>query len=143
MATKFDFQRMRAYQLATALYAEVLPAVRRTEWPERALADQLIRAASSIALNIAEGAGEFSPREKVRFYRMARRSAWECVAILDLLKDGRANRAPFIANQQDALNQISALLTATIKRRQSAITPTDDRTPIPNTFAKRAARLAK
>jgi len=34
-------------------------------------------------LNIAEGAGESSPNEKVRFYRMARRSAIECAGILD------------------------------------------------------------
>jgi hypothetical protein len=37
-------------------------------------------------LNIAEGAGEFSTREKMRFYRMARRSATECAAILDICR---------------------------------------------------------
>ena len=39
------------------------------------LVDQLRRAATSIVLNIAEGAGEFSPKDKARFYRMAKRSA--------------------------------------------------------------------
>lgn len=48
------------------------------------LADQLQRAASSITLNIAEGAGEFSPAEKARFYRIAKRSATECAAIVDV-----------------------------------------------------------
>jgi len=33
-------------------------------------------------LNIAEGAGEFSPSEKARFYRMALRSGTECAAIV-------------------------------------------------------------
>jgi four helix bundle protein len=37
-------------------------------------------------LNIAEGAGEFSPSEKARFYRMARRSATECAAILHVCR---------------------------------------------------------
>jgi len=37
-----------------------------------------------VALNIAEGAGEFAPAEKARFYRIARRSATECAAILDV-----------------------------------------------------------
>jgi four helix bundle protein len=41
------------------------------------------RAASSIALNIAEGAGEYARHEKNRFYRMAKRSATECAAVLD------------------------------------------------------------
>ena len=47
------------------------------------LADQLRRAAASIPLNVAEGAGEFATAEKARFYRIARRSATECAAILD------------------------------------------------------------
>jgi four helix bundle protein len=59
-----------------------------------ALADQLDRAAVSIALNIAEGAGEFARKEKARFYRIARRSATESAAVLDVaqaleLADGR------------------------------------------------------
>jgi four helix bundle protein len=32
---------------------------------------------------MAEGAGEFSSKEKARFYRMAKRSATECAACLD------------------------------------------------------------
>ena len=48
------------------------------------LSDQLQRAALSISLNIAEGAGEYAIDEKVRFYRMARRSATECAGILDV-----------------------------------------------------------
>ena len=55
------------------------------------LSDQLHRAAVSIPLNIAEGAGEFSQGEKARFYRIARRSATECAAILDVC--GRLNLA--------------------------------------------------
>ena len=48
------------------------------------LGDQLRRAATSIALNIAEGAGEFSKPDKARFYRFARRSGTECAAALDV-----------------------------------------------------------
>ena len=48
------------------------------------LSDQLRRAALSIPLNIAEGAGEYAVEEKVRFYRMAKRSATECAGILDV-----------------------------------------------------------
>jgi len=39
-----------------------------------ALKERLDSAASSVVANIAEGAGEFSGKEKARFYRMARRS---------------------------------------------------------------------
>ncbi len=46
--------------------------------------DQLQRAALSISLNIAEGAGEYAIDEKARFYRMAKRSATECAGVLDV-----------------------------------------------------------
>jgi len=48
------------------------------------LSDQLQRAALSISLNIEEGAGEYAIDEKVRFYRMAKRSVTECAGILDV-----------------------------------------------------------
>ncbi len=47
--------------------------------------DQIDRASGSVVANIAEGAGEFRPREKARFYRMARRSAIEISAWLDII----------------------------------------------------------
>ena len=35
-------------------------------------------------MNIAEGAGEYAVEEKIRFYRIAKRSATECAGILDV-----------------------------------------------------------
>ncbi len=48
------------------------------------LADQLKRAAWSIPLNIAEGCGKRGPNDKKRFYAIARGSAMECAAIIDV-----------------------------------------------------------
>jgi len=48
--------------------------------------DQIDRAAGSVVANIAEGAAEFAPKEKARFYRMARRSAVEIAAWLDIIR---------------------------------------------------------
>jgi len=83
---QFDHEKLDVYQtavewvaLAQQIVAEMLGA--HGHGP---LADQLQRAASSITLNIAEGAGEFSSAEKARFYRIAKRSATECAAILDV-----------------------------------------------------------
>ena len=49
------------------------------------LKNQLDRAASSIVLNLAEGAGRQSPKDSKRFYIIAFGSLRECQAILDLL----------------------------------------------------------
>ena len=80
---------MDAYRVARELNAGAAELASRLGPGRGDLADQLRRAASSVALNIAEGAGEFTPREKARFYRIARRSATECAAVLDALVDTR------------------------------------------------------
>ncbi|MGE0453670.1 MAG: four helix bundle protein [Vicinamibacteria bacterium] len=50
-----------------------------------ALRDQLDRASVSVCLNTAEGAGRTSPAEKCHFFSIARGSATESGAALDLL----------------------------------------------------------
>jgi four helix bundle protein len=47
--------------------------------------DQLARAGDSVALNIAEGNGKFSQKDRARFFQIAHGSALECAACLDLL----------------------------------------------------------
>jgi four helix bundle protein len=46
--------------------------------------DQLGRAGDSIALNIAEGNGKFSQKDRARFFQIAHGSALESAACLDL-----------------------------------------------------------
>ena len=48
------------------------------------LKDQLLRASSSVVLNTAEGFGSSSRGVKQRHYEIARGSAVECIAVLDL-----------------------------------------------------------
>ncbi|MFH1017330.1 MAG: four helix bundle protein [Pseudomonadota bacterium] len=48
--------------------------------------DQLLRAALSVVLNLAEGSAKPTPKERRRFYAIALGSLREVQAILDLLK---------------------------------------------------------
>ena len=70
------------------------------------LRDQFNRAASSVALNIAEGFGSFSSGVKRRHYEIARGSAMECVAILDLVSGSESG-----SGSGSELNETRGLFT--------------------------------
>ncbi|MCS4054132.1 four helix bundle protein [Salinibacter ruber] len=85
MAYKFEdlevWQRALDYADQIHDIAEQLPKHERYN-----LADQMTRAANSIALNIAEGSTGQSDAEQDRFLRIAIRSLLETVASLHLIK---------------------------------------------------------
>lgn len=103
------------------VYRKSIDAVRACEAVARAvergrpdLADQLRRASCSIPFNIAEGAAEMSTKEKLRFYRIARRSSGECGAILEVISISAAPAPPTEAARR-AVNETFALLVRTAK----------------------------
>ena len=80
----FEHEKLDVYQAAIELVIVIEDVIKQLPKGRAYLVDQLQRAGSSVSLNIAEGAGEFSTNEKKRFYRMARRSATECASIIDI-----------------------------------------------------------
>ncbi len=83
VAPCLDAERLDCYQVA--LEFQQLPP-RLVGKGHRELRDQLHRASLSILLNTAEGAGRTSGLDKARFYSMARGSATECAAIVDVIR---------------------------------------------------------
>jgi four helix bundle protein len=79
-----DHEKLDVYHVAVEFVIVADGIVEHLPRGRGYLSDQLQRAALSISLNIAEGAGEYSIDEKARFYRMAKRSATECAGILDV-----------------------------------------------------------
>jgi len=72
--------KFRSYQLAVQFYR-----VAQGQKAPGFLKTQLLRAASSVALNLAEGSAKGSPRDRKRFYEIALGSTRECEAIVQLL----------------------------------------------------------
>ncbi|MGH7481141.1 MAG: four helix bundle protein [Longimicrobiales bacterium] len=107
----FDHRRLDVYRVSVTFVVVMIaePLARK----RRYLADQFRRAGTSIPLNIAEGSGEFSGQQKRRFYRIARRSAVECVAILDVLRAAQLGNEAQLA--EALLDRITAMLTAMTK----------------------------
>jgi len=84
-----DAEKLTVYQVALdlqVLASGLVPS------QHRVLHDQLERASLSVVLDIAEGAGRRSRKDKRRFYAMARGSACECAAVVDVLR--RRHLAP-------------------------------------------------
>jgi four helix bundle protein len=87
---EYKFQDLLIYQLALKYINQVYDLVRELPEIERYnLSSQLIRAATSIALNIAEGSTGLSIKEQIRFLNLAIRSYLETVACLDLIQKRR------------------------------------------------------
>ena len=63
----FDHEKLDVYQAAIEFVALADDVVENLPRGRLYLADQLQRASTSIELNVAEGAGEFSRNEKTRF----------------------------------------------------------------------------
>ncbi|MCI0380756.1 MAG: four helix bundle protein [Gemmataceae bacterium] len=77
--------------------------------------DQLERASSSIPLNIAEGNGKYTPKDRCRFLDTAHRSALECASVLDVLvAKGKLTREQ-IRPGKERLQRIVRMLIGLIK----------------------------
>ena len=85
---KLPNEKLIAYQLALEFHRSVMPLARFRGFAN--LRDQLLRAADSVVLNIAEGAGRTSRDDKARFYAIAQGSLIECAAVLDCLRNRAA-----------------------------------------------------
>ena len=83
------------------------------------LADQLHRAATSIVLNIAEGAGKFSKPDKRRYYLSAAGSTTECAAIFDVFLRLRAVPAERHSEAKALLERIASMLIKLAKSLHS------------------------
>jgi four helix bundle protein len=80
----FPFEKLQVYQKAVAFADTVCTLTKGFPRGYFFLADQLNRAALSIAANIAEGNGRFTKPDRKNFFTIARGSVRECVPLLEL-----------------------------------------------------------
>ena len=111
----FDHEKLKVYQLSIDLVVLGDDVVERLPKGRAYLADQLQRASTSVVLNIAEGAGEYSRQEKSRFYRMAKRSATECAAIFDVCERLQLIEKVLCEKSRELLVHIVNMLTKLAK----------------------------
>ncbi len=110
----FDFQNLAVYKKAKLFHINCKNLIQSKKL-DRFVVDQLGRASFSVPLNIAEGSGKFSKADRKNYFTTARASIFECVAVLDILKDeGKLTVSDFEDMLKDA-DELSRVLYSMIK----------------------------
>jgi len=115
MKTYFDHEKLDVYQESIAFcgwVGEFLAAISA----KAAAKDQLDRASTSVPLNIAEGNGKFSAKDRARFLEMARGSALECAACLDVLHVRKLASEEQIVVAKERLSRIVQMLIGLLRK---------------------------
>jgi len=112
---EFDHEKLDVYRVSIEFVSVTESVVSAIPKGRAYLSDQLRRAGTSIVLNIAEGAGEFCSNEKARFYRMAKRSATECAAVLAICQGLGLISTRDVITGRDLLLRIVSMLTKMVK----------------------------
>ncbi len=110
----FDHEKLEVYQEAIAFCA--WPGDLIDKLPRMAARDQLDRASTSIPLNIAEGNAKFSAPDRSRFFEIARGSAVECAACLDVLVARKATDRTFVRARKEQLAGIVRMPVGLLRR---------------------------
>jgi len=119
----FGHEQLDVYRLSLDYVVRSRRIAERLSGSDRHLRDQLLRAAQSVPLNIAEGNGRGTDPDRRRHFEIARGSALECAAIQDILEVlGTIEPAQ---NREDkaTLVRIVAMLTKLGKRERPVATP--------------------
>ena len=107
----FDHEKLDVYRLAVEYVADSFGIAKELSGLHRHSRDQWLRAAQSIPLNIAEGNGKRSLKDRGRYFDIARGSALECSAIQDVLLVSGAIQVQTSDPLKGKLKRIVAMLT--------------------------------
>ncbi len=111
---QFDHEKLTVYQHSikfVAWAAELLESVPKST----AVYDQLDRASTSVPLNIAEGNGKSTPKDRCKYFDTARGSALECAACLDVLLAKKKINSETAENGKALLIEIVSMLIGLIR----------------------------
>ncbi|SRR5579884_3138283 len=114
----FDHEKLEVYREAIAFVAW-LSSVLEDSVRVGDVKDQLDRASTSIVLNLAEGNGKHTLKDRCRFFDTAHGSALECAAGLDILVAKSKLTPDQIVAGKERLQKIVRMLMGLIKRNST------------------------
>ena len=114
MPPLFDHEKLTAYQ-ASIRFVAWSDSLLETVPKSLAVHNQMDRASTSIPLNLAEGNGKFTSADRCRYFDIARGSALECAACLDVLVAKKKLSAGEVAEGKMMLVEIVSMLVGLVK----------------------------
>jgi len=113
MKARFDHEKLNVYQASLTFITWATELISKVD-AKAAVKDQLDRASTSVALNIAEGNGKFAIKDRCRFLDFARGSALECAACLDVLVAKKLSDETAVWPGKEQLIEIVSMLMGLI-----------------------------
>ena len=110
----FDHEKLVAYQKSIQFVSWSTDLL-ETISAKYSVCDQLERAATSVPLNIAEGNGKHTTPDRCRYFGIARGSALECAACLDVFVAKAKCNDNQIQEGKALLHEIVSLLIGLIR----------------------------
>src|SRR5690349_1665107 len=111
----FAFKKLQVYQKAISFADAICTLTRDLPRGYFLLADQLNRAALSIAANIAEGNGRFTKADRRNFFGIGRGSVQECIPLLELALRQDLLKSDYHATLKAQLEEVAKMLSGLIK----------------------------
>jgi four helix bundle protein len=115
MTTYFDHEKLDVYRESIDFCGWVGDFV-NTISAKAAAKDHLDRASTSVPLNVAEGNAKFSTADRARFFEIARGSAVECAACLDVLVVRNLATEEATAPRKEQLVKIVQMLVGLLRK---------------------------
>jgi four helix bundle protein len=111
----FSHEKLIVYQRSLQFIAAAEPILKRLP-ANASVRDQLDRAGTSIPLNLAEGNGKFSIKDRARYFQTSHGSALECAAALDVAVAKTHLSTEDAGPLKAQLEEIVAMLLALLER---------------------------
>ena len=117
----FDHEKLRVYQSALNFIEWTEVFFESSKKKKISMLDQLERASTSIAPNIAEGNGKFTPNDKCKFFDIARGSAFECASCLAVLVKRKYLSEEDANSGKKILFEIVSMLMGLLKKNDNRV----------------------
>jgi four helix bundle protein len=113
----FSFQDLKVWEKAVFFAEEVIRTIDGLDTPRKhyRLVEQLEAAATSVAMNIAEGKGRQSTKEFTQFLYIARGSLFEVVTLLIILERVGWMARKNVATLEGLAEEIAKMINALVK----------------------------